>query len=496
MKNLIMYKDMKGLKTKLIAGALAFTMTVGITGCGKKDKVDITSDQTVSYVQDDLNNEIKDFQEAIMGKVNLTDEEARNSYIVMNVDSIIKKNSQLLPQIFANGESADKFIQDYTHYLSLIREYNTNVENSSDYLSVYYGNNATDKKIIEKLEIYAKNSVNGKNKESNFDNVEAFCNGEGVFELDGEKYSVSDLSIGGGMAYIIPAQVVSVLSQNDVALDRRQKLDVKLNNSVNTSVQRLTELLNLYATSTDKFLEQTVDDYVSEITEEGQKQVAEFEENVKTVKSDLDNKNISVSDEEIYCAQIIANLDYLQSNEVEAAVFVTIVGNRTPDKIIASMQSFVSKVQSENKGTDLYTYEDLFVKKNEDNMKDRIGVVGMVKLVNSLQSQISIDDTEETLLDNDFYRSFKGFHQYNSEASFEYNDYKVVKNDLDAGTVLIVNEISSYYTGKIIKKENDITKLYDYETGDATLTGKNDVWEMLNAACEYRVANSNQKVLK
>jgi hypothetical protein len=462
-----------------------------------------------TYYEANLNKDVNNLITDISGKFYLSDDAVKNSYIVMNIDNIVTSNQSLLSDVFKNGQSADKFIQDYNNYSSLMREYNSNIKNVNEFLSFDIEYNDNDKAIIGELENLAKQiylSTDANEINSLFDKVYAFAEGTGSLTIDGVDYTVENLSVGGGMMYTEPLQLVQIWSKDYVSDEKREKLAKLSGNNIDASESKLTTLLNTFAQTPEKILEENIDNYISPITEDGQIYVDAFDDFIKNTVEELNQLGIDATEEEVKSTVILLNLDYLKSDSMEKAIYATITDGMNASDILNNSVAFVGKSEkynsSINKSDDLYSYQNLFITDKDSYISDKVTIAGITEIQHSLLSEITVTSTDAELLTNKNYVFLKSYNAYDSEAAFTYNDQKYVKNSVTAGASYLENLIQYYYVGITLSADNDIVARID--PNNYSLTDGINVYELLDEGCsglnldikQGNLTQGNQKVKK
>jgi len=452
-------RELKIVNAKAFVALITAT-TLMLSGCGKKidrANIDNTNESSQSLLAEEqvtteaptYNAVVKTDWETYKKSVrNVIENKFKNSLdgynletslLLLNMDYLKTNNISILDQYFSASDGIDLNDEMNQLYklLSEVREYNTNITNSKEYISfndLLYSSKKDENEtaVIDYLESCVKNAIDNKDnskedtmKKAKFDEIMNFANGKGT--ICG-LYQV-DLSNDAMIASENIMQQYSVLVQNVISYEERTELD-KILNSHNYlfNVENNISELNGYARPAAK-AEKSL-----EIKEQVLNQIQKGYDDVK---------NMGVTEEEYNDLFAIANIDYFVKDINNNAVFKNIYGNKIDmDSMFTNAEAAVQKIQAYNVTVtnieDLYDYGHLYVSSVGDILNTRY----VVNLSYDINNSTSKFDSSAAKL--------KLYNQYSenlAETTYTYENmtYRIDKNSISEGATQINNWIS-YYT--------------------------------------------------
>lgn len=506
--NLNKLRKLNNIKIKLVAGVLSVTAVFTISSCSSKknennqkaktissNTTSTSSIQTKEYTMENFDSKVYDLSNDIEDKFFLNDDDKKSVITILNIDYILTKNSELLKELYPNGLNSDKELKDYETYISKYREYNTSLKNNSDFLTLsQYAENENDKKIISTLENLTKELIglvqSDKNKtriQEIFNLMDKFYSNEKI-NVNGTSIDKDDLTNGYNVASEVFGQITSVYTKEFVSLKERKNLDKKL--IAKDRINRISVLLETFGNNSSNIINQYVEGENTYIlSEEDNKIINEYNSLCNTILNDLNAKGIKVSDEEVKCAVIISNIDYLASDYVSAGALKKIVNDRTVDNILKNTTKFVNTVEEYNSSikdtTKFYKYDMFMNNTSVEQIVNNIAIKGALYTTNGLRTTVKSNATKEDLLNNNYYNATKLYNQYSSDVVIKSSDgKKITKNDTGMGTRYITDVIYLNTLKSMPVQIKTINELVDNTNKD--LSSINGIsWAIDNKCSEY-----------
>lgn len=446
----------KGLFGGVVVVAIV-TSVVSCVSCKSNNKKKESSKKIEKEVElEKVTGSAITFEEVIdveiADKFYLNEDDKKSFLTILNLDYIITNYPELLKELYPNGLNVDKEIKDFSTVMSKIREYNTEIKNSNEFMTIVpYAKIDEDKAIFEKLEKITKelidlvNSNGDKNRINEiFDLMYAFNDGKDII-LDGETINKDNLSNGGSMTSELYAQIVSVITQNFISEEKRAELDNKLNAS--DGLFNIKVLLETYGNNLSNVASTYIDGDNTYILDETDKQVIKTYEDVcKREKEKLSNMGISITDNELESLVLVRNVDYLASDNVSAGALKAIVGDDNVNAIIALATSAIEKIEEYNKTRSsleqCYLYSMVVNPNDEEELSNNMAIKAAVCVTFDLRSSVNNTMTDVEILNNSNYQFVKLYNAYNSKVTINgKNGEKITKNDIGSGTNFITDGI-------------------------------------------------------
>lgn len=512
MNKLVINKDklikLSNFKTRLVAGLLGIATVLTISSCGSKKKEikdnkasktgEVASNSmniNSSYTLEKLNNKVSNLSQDIDEKFFLNEDDKKTTITILNIDYILTKNSDLLKQLYPNGLNSDKELKDYETYISKYREYNTTIEDVSEFLTLsQYAESEKDKSIISTLEELTKELINLSKTNTNKSRIEEIFNlmdkfySNKTINVNGVKIDKDDLSNGYNVASEVFGQITSVYTKEFVSKKRRKALDEKL--FAKDRINRIAMLLETFGNNKENIINQYVEgENIYILTEEDNKVINQYNSLCESIFNELNNKNISISENEIKDVVIIANIDYLASDYVSAGVLKSLVGDRNIESILKNATSFVEKVENYNKKnkdtSKFYKYNIFMNSSSVEQVVNSIAIKGALYTTNGLRSTVKDNITKEGLLNNKYYNAIKLYNQYSNDVAIKSADgKKITKNDTGMGTRYITDAIYLKALKEMPSQIKTINNLVNNTNKD--LSSINGIsWAIDNKCSEY-----------
>lgn len=403
-------------------------------------------EQNYEYTEGAWNEFKEDAWNSIKGKINnVNQDEFDAALMIFNIDYLDQNNPNILINYYSKGIDAENELNRAYNVLSQIREYNTTVDKAEDiYSTTNLLISAKDKAIITTLESYlkeVKNSETSKERvEEIFNTISDFSLGKAkiAVPLAGEIIEVAQIEMTKGAVVLSEnvMQSISVECQNIIAEDKRAILDDSLRTKdVLAAIQEIMVRNNAIASVTNS---QASTEETNEIIE----QINFMREAlVKEVEP------YSVTADETYSLFAVANIDFFVDSTNSADAFKTLYGTEGFDinKTFAEAESAVEKIETYNlTATEPYDYGHFFI----ESETDIISIKGLVDTVHDLRS------SDQNLV-NESIAELKGYTQYSSEVTVNYQKYddngniidevqKLDKNALNKGGNQLADWITYY----------------------------------------------------
>lgn len=497
-------KKLKNAKTRIIAGGLGILTVLTMASCGAK-KSENTNQETTTQVTTEapankydinkLNAKVEVLSKDLDGKFYLNEDDEKTAITVLNIDYILTENKDLLQEIYPDGLNSDKELKDYNTFISKYREYNTEIEKSEDFLTLsQYAEKELDKEIIEKLESLTKELIdlvksNGYKSRINeiFDLINKFYDNEDI-TVNGTVINKDDLSNGFNLGSEAFGQIISVYSKDVVSQSKREELDKKL--QAKDRINRVYTLLEKFGNTDENVINAYVEGNDTYLLDESDKTIInDYNTLCEEVMTDLSNRQIKVTKEEVEAAVTIANVDYFASDYVSAGALKSIIGNREIEDILVNTTSFVTKVENYNKKntdtTNFYKYNIFMNSKNEEQVINSIAIKGALLNTYNLRKTVDSKASEQDILNNASFQAIKLYNQYSSDVTIKGKDGKVVtKNDTGMGTRYITDAIYYKALKELPHQFKSINELVD-NTNKKNSSINNISWAIDNKCSEY-----------
>lgn len=501
-----MSRKLKLIKNGLIMGATIVAISFA-PGCGKKEEKE-TKKETKAVVETvtDTAVEVEDkvtFEEVVGSGIEdnfyLNSDDEKTALTIMNIDYIIVNYPELLQEVYPNGLNSDKELKDFETFMSKYREYNTEINNTNEFMSLNkYVKIDDDKAIISKLENITielinivKNGGNEARIKEIYDLMYKFYDGKDV-TIEGELINKNDLSNGANIASEVFGQITSVYIQSSgtkvVSEKDRESLDNKLKAADRR--YRVMTLLETYANTSENIKSTYIDGYDTYILNETDKAIIkDFENLCVAVKEQLTKKGINVTDEQVKSLVLIRNIDYLASDNVSAGVLKTIVNDKELETILSDTTNAINSIESYNMNKknmdDLYIYSMAMESQNEEQIVNDVALAGAVLTTHNLRNSVNSSMNDNQVLNNDYYQAVKLYNAYSSKSTINSGNLRVTKNDTGMGTRYITDAI--YYTTlKTLPYQSEgVNKLVD--NSDKGMSSIDSIsWAIENKCSEYQ----------
>jgi len=403
-----------------------------------------------TYLQADWDSFVDGALTEVDGKLNNnSDGRFRMALSVLNVEYLSKHGEKILADQFGLGTDVESILNAYYGFASQIREFNTEIENTDDYISFSaFLLDEQDRAIIERLEEYAKemvilsNDLTDENKariQEIFDTVLAFINGTGTIDvtINGkvQTFAEADLSRGGIFAAENIAQTISVMSKDVVAQENREILDGQLRTQ--DALAKVQELIIKYQTLGS----------MRGIDTEKQTEIFDlYTKSYAIVLAEL--KAIGCTEEEAKAVYTLANIDYfvdsLESHNVFELIYPDGIDiNAMFENAERAMEKIVIYNDSQTSIDNIYDMSRL-VMVNESDAISLMALSQTAYNVTSKDANVSIGAVN----------IIKGYSQYSSDVTVDYQttdsngnviNHSLDKNALSKGATQIAN-LYTYYS--------------------------------------------------
>lgn len=498
-------KKLKNAKTRIIAGGLGILTVLTMSGCSSKKNENTNTQPTTvkvstegevkNYTLEKFNEKVSVLTNDLDGKFYLTDDDKKTVITILNIDYILTENKDLLNKIYPQGLNSDKEMKDYSTFISKYREYNTEIDKVEEFLTLsQYTEKSLDKEIIEKLESLTKELIelvktNGYKSRINeiFDLMNKFYDNKDI-TVNGTVINKDDLSNGFNLGSEVFGQIISVYTKDIVSQEKREELDKKL--QAQDRVNRVYTLLEKFGNTDENVINAYVEGNDTYVLDESDKAIInEYNTLCNTVLTDLTNRGIKVTEEEVEAAVTIANVDYFASDYVSAGALKSIIEKREIEDILVDTTVFVNKVENYNKKNEdtanFYKYNIFMNVSNEEQVINNVAIRGALLNTFNLRQSIGSEMTKQDVLNNTSFQAIKLYNQYSSDVTIKGKDGKVVtKNDTGMGTRYITDAIYYKALKELPHQFKSINELVD-NTDKENSSINNISWAIDNKCSEY-----------
>ena len=405
--------------------------------------------------------------------------------LILNMSYLKSNNIAILDSYFKKSNDIDQNDEMNQLYklLSSIRENNTNINNTNDFISfekllfsIDSENQNEDYKVINYLETKIKELISNKEdlKEENiindFNRIKEFACGNceilGLYQVD--------LSNDAIIASENLMQQYSVLVKNYISFEQREELD-KILNSHNYlyNVEMNIAELNGYARPTSSSEEiVNIEKKLLHQREVGYEEVIAY----------------GVTKEEYYSFFAIAIIYYFVKDINNNEVFKKIYGEKIDiDSIFENAESAVQKIQAHNFSStseEIYDYGHIYI--------SSVGDIINTRYVVNLSYDISTSEGFTTSINK-----LKLYNQYSEELdettyTYKNETYRIAKNSIGEGATQVNNWIS-YYTFILNRKKINNDNFVDNMISlvDGSQDGLNPYDEIVLMVTDF-CANKNE----
>ena len=403
-----------------------------------------------TYAQVDWDSFVNESLKVVDGKINNnSDVRFEIALSILNIEYLAENGEKVLTEQFSLGEDVESILNAQYSLASQIREWNTEIDSSDDYIA--YSNfmlSESDKEIISNLEGYAKEVITLKqdltdeNKariQEIFDMFLAFTSGTGTIEMTvgGETKAVAEIDLSRGAIFAAEniAQTISVMSKDIVAQEAREELDGELRSR--DTLAKVQELIIKYSTI----------GALDGVDTELQTQIFDtYSKSFDIIKAEL--AAMDITEEEAKALYTLCNIYYFVNSLESQNVFDLIYADGIEINAMFELaESAVSKIVVYN-----------------DSQTSVDGIYDMARLVFAnegdaislrafAQTAYNVNSTD-TAVSTNAVNTVKGYSQYSSDVTVDYQtkdaegniiNHSLDKNALSKGATQIIN-LYTYYS--------------------------------------------------